>query len=148
METVSLLALCAGNSPVTGEFPSQWPVKRTLMFSLISAWANGWVNNQDAGDLMRHRVHYDVTVIVVACGTEGSHYDKLISHNLNQLLTNIYVTRALLPSCILLHVKINVTSYNKVIIKLTQPTALLLIVCASFICCILWLGHSENITHC
>ena len=31
METVSaLLALCAGNSPVTGEFPSQRPVKRSF----------------------------------------------------------------------------------------------------------------------
>ena len=29
METVSaLLALCAGNSPVTGEFPAQMPVAR------------------------------------------------------------------------------------------------------------------------
>ena len=24
------LAICAGNSPVTGEFPSQWPVKRSF----------------------------------------------------------------------------------------------------------------------
>ena len=31
METFSaLLALCAGNSPVTGEFPSQWPVTRSF----------------------------------------------------------------------------------------------------------------------
>ena len=34
-----------------------------LMFSLICAWTNGWVNNQDAGDLRRHRAHYDVTVM-------------------------------------------------------------------------------------
>ena len=26
-------------------------------------WTNGWVNNQDAGDLRRHRAHYDVTVM-------------------------------------------------------------------------------------
>ena len=31
METFSaLLALCVGNSPVTGEFPSQWPVTRSF----------------------------------------------------------------------------------------------------------------------
>ena len=31
METfAALLALCAGNSPVTGEFPSQWPVTRSF----------------------------------------------------------------------------------------------------------------------
>ena len=34
------------------------------MFSFICAWINGWVNNRDAGDLRRHRAHYDVTVIV------------------------------------------------------------------------------------
>ena len=31
METFSaLLAICAGNSPVTGEFPAQTPVKRSF----------------------------------------------------------------------------------------------------------------------
>ena len=33
------------------------------MFSLIYAWINGWVNNREAGDLRRHRAHYDVIVI-------------------------------------------------------------------------------------
>ena len=53
----------AGNSPVTGEFPSQRQWRGALMFSLIYAWTNGWVNNQDACDLRRHRAHYDVTVM-------------------------------------------------------------------------------------
>ena len=31
METFSaLLALCVGNSPVTGELPAQWPVTRSF----------------------------------------------------------------------------------------------------------------------
>ena len=31
METFSaLLAICAGNSPVTGEFPAQWPVTQSF----------------------------------------------------------------------------------------------------------------------
>ena len=51
----ALLTLGAENSPVTGEFPSQRP--------LISAWTKGWVNNHEAGDLRRHRAHYDVTVM-------------------------------------------------------------------------------------
>ena len=68
MEAFSaLLALCVGNSPVTGEFSSQRPVTRTLMFPLICAWTNGWVNNRDAGDLRRHRDHYDVTAMT--CGS-------------------------------------------------------------------------------
>ena len=34
-----------------------------LLFCLICAWTNGWVNNRDAGDLRRHRAHYDITVM-------------------------------------------------------------------------------------
>ena len=66
----ALLDLCAGTSPVTGEFPTQRPMTRSLMFCLICAWINDWVNNRDAGDLRRHRAHYDVIVMfteVVAC---------------------------------------------------------------------------------
>ena len=33
------------------------------MFSLICTRINGWVNNGEAGDLRRHRAHYDVTVM-------------------------------------------------------------------------------------
>ena len=50
METFfALLALCAGNSSVTGEFPTQRPVTRSF--------------ERKAGDLRRHRAHYDVTVM-------------------------------------------------------------------------------------
>ena len=64
METVSaLLALCAGNSSVTGEFPAQRPV--TLWCFLWSAhWINGWVNNREDGDLRRHHAYDDVIVMV------------------------------------------------------------------------------------
>ena len=34
------------------------------MFSLICVWINGWVNSSEAGDLRRHRGHYDVNVMV------------------------------------------------------------------------------------
>ena len=62
METVStLLALCVENSPVTSPHKGQWC--GALMFSLTFAWINGWVNNHQAGDLRRHRTHYDVTVM-------------------------------------------------------------------------------------
>ena len=33
------------------------------MFSLICVWINGWANNREAGDLIRYRAHYDVTVM-------------------------------------------------------------------------------------
>ena len=45
------------NSPHKG----QW--RGALMFSLIWVWINGWVNNNEAGELRRHRAHYDVTVM-------------------------------------------------------------------------------------
>ena len=65
METFSaLLALCARNSPVTGDFPSQGPVTRSFdVFSLICAWINAWVNKREVDDLSRHRAHYDITLI-------------------------------------------------------------------------------------
>ena len=64
METFSaLLACCVGNSPVTGESPYKGQWRGALMFPMICAWTNGWVNNRDAGDLGRHRAHYDVIVM-------------------------------------------------------------------------------------
>ena len=50
--------------------PRYWPFVRgihrsPLMFSLICTWTHGYVNNRDAGDLRRHRAHYDVTVITI-----------------------------------------------------------------------------------
>ena len=48
-------------SPVNYHHKGQW--RGALMFSLICAWINGWVNNQGAGDLKRHRAHYDVSVM-------------------------------------------------------------------------------------
>ena len=64
METFSAsLAICAGNSPVTGEFPAQRPVTRSFDVSLICDWINGWVNSREAGDLRHHRAQYDVIMM-------------------------------------------------------------------------------------
>ena len=48
-------------SPVNSPHKGQWC--GALMFSLICTRINGWVNNGEAGDLRRHRAHYDVTVM-------------------------------------------------------------------------------------
>ena len=48
-------------SPVNSPHKGQW--RGALKFSLICAWTHGWVNNRKAGDLRRHRAHYDVIVI-------------------------------------------------------------------------------------
>ena len=63
-------------------FPRYWPFVRgihrspvnsphkgkrrgALMFYLICVWINGWVNNPEVGDLIHHRAHYDVIVMVL-----------------------------------------------------------------------------------
>ena len=68
----ALLAHCAGNSPVTVEFPSQRPVTRRFnVFFFIYAWTNGWVNNRSAGDWRCHHAHYNV-IVMQRCSTAES----------------------------------------------------------------------------
>ena len=69
MESFSaLLALCVGNLPVPVNSPHKGQWGGALMFSLICVWINGWVNNREAGDLRRHRCHYDVNVMFALTG--------------------------------------------------------------------------------
>ena len=46
--------------PLCGELTGPGAV----MFSLICAWIDDWVNNREAGDLRRHLGHYDVNVML------------------------------------------------------------------------------------
>ena len=67
METFSaLLALCAGNSPVPVTSPHKGQWRGALMFTLICARINDWVNNREAGGLRRLLDHYDVSVMYAA----------------------------------------------------------------------------------
>ena len=50
-------------SPVNFPHKGQW--RGALMFSLIYAWINDWVNNREAGDLRRQHGHYDVIVMLI-----------------------------------------------------------------------------------
>ena len=47
--------------PVDSPHKGQW--RGALMFPLIFAWTNRWVNSRYASDLKRHRARYDVTVV-------------------------------------------------------------------------------------
>ena len=49
-------------SPVNFLHKGQW--RGALMFTLIYAWINDWVNNREAGDLRRQHGHYDVIVMI------------------------------------------------------------------------------------
>ena len=57
-----LLALCAENSPVTGELPLQGPMMRSFDV-FFDVRLNKRLSKH--GDLRRHRAHYEVTVISV-----------------------------------------------------------------------------------
>ena len=56
--------------PLWGEFTGHRWIPRTKAsdaelwcFLWYAPWKNGWVNNREAGDLRRHRSHYDVIVM-------------------------------------------------------------------------------------
>ena len=51
--------------PVNSLQKGQW--RGALMFSMICAGINGWVNNRRADTLRHHRDHYDVTVMIYIC---------------------------------------------------------------------------------
>ena len=57
-------------SLVNSPHKRQW--RGDLMFSLICARINGWVNNREAGDLRCHVVHYDITVMIFQFALEFS----------------------------------------------------------------------------
>ena len=83
--------------PVNSPHKGQW--RGAFMFSLICVWVNGWVNNREAGDLRRHRAHYDVIVM-------ANHVMKCISgwfgcglfHN-SRITYHGYAMRKILPLC-------------------------------------------------
>ena len=65
METFSaILAICAGNSPVTGEFPAQRSVTRSFDVFFHLRLNKRLSKRSEAGDLRRHRAHYDVSVMI------------------------------------------------------------------------------------
>ena len=71
METYSaLLTICAGNSPVAGEFPTQRPVTRSFDVFFDLRLINHWVNNREAGDLRCRHAHYDI-IVMGKCQTDA-----------------------------------------------------------------------------
>ena len=94
METLSLtLALCVGNSPVTGECPSQRSVTRSFDLFFDLRLNNDWVNNHEAGDWKRHRAHYDVTVMNWGLTWPIWHAESAVNENyVNKLyLFHLYI---------------------------------------------------------
>ena len=77
--------------PVNSLHKGQW--RGALMF-LICAWINGWVNNRDAGNLGRHRTHYNVTVMITyfPCGfiETGPRFNLLICYYHDENAWSLY----------------------------------------------------------
>ena len=54
METFSALLAIFAENPLNSPHKSQW-CGALMLFLLVFAWINGWLNNGEAGDLRRHR---------------------------------------------------------------------------------------------
>ena len=50
-------------SPVNSPHKGQW--LGPLVFPLICAWINGWLNNRDPDDLKCYRAYYEVTAMIL-----------------------------------------------------------------------------------
>ena len=105
METFSaLLVICAGNSPVTGEFPTQRQVTRSFDVSFDLCLNIGWVNSRETGGCRRHQVHYDAIVMSNEIVVSLSSSSKLQRGNIQQSLRFVLVNNALFSNtCPLSH---------------------------------------------
>ena len=78
---------------LSGEFTGPRWIPRTkasdaglLMFSLICAWINGWVNNGAAGELRHHRAHYYVIVMIFRKHKKYLHFPSFLGTEIVQLM--------------------------------------------------------------
>ena len=69
--------LC-GEFTSPGEFPTQRSVTRSFDVLFDLCLNNGWVNNRQAGDLRRHRAHYDVIVIYLCLVIQICHISSCL----------------------------------------------------------------------
>ena len=67
--------------PLCGEFTGHWKISLTTAsdtdlwcFLWSAPWINGWVNNRGAGEMRRHRAHYDVILML------NAESERLVDH--------------------------------------------------------------------
>ena len=91
-------------SPVNSPHKGQW--RGALMFSLICARINVWVNSREAGDSRRHRAHYDAVIMRRSHGYEcatrmqyerGSHW-PVDGSRWFKLIRTLYIVRNIFGS--------------------------------------------------
>ena len=84
--------------PLCGEFTSHRWIPLTKAsdagFRWSAPWTSGWVNNREAGDLRRHRAHYDVIVMIRwLCTWSGTPKHSWITSILRISYLRIFVYR-------------------------------------------------------
>ena len=72
-------------SSMDSSHKSQW--RGALKFPLICAWTNDWANNRDAGDLRRHRAHYNVKIMWSLFWNEEQNIVLLRVHKIHTTIT-------------------------------------------------------------
>ena len=103
------------------------------MFSLIYGWINTWVNNREAGDLRRHRGHYDVIVMVCSIGL---HWVDMLVNHMSPKVTQISSKP---PHANLWSIAVMVL--NQMMFGIHYP----IIICAVLACLVLlWLCHFNS----
>ena len=68
------------------------------MLSLICAWINGWVNNDEARDLRRRRAPHDVTVMFRVDGLIDVHTTARIWAHIEYAIDELYPVSSLILS--------------------------------------------------
>ena len=120
METFSaLLALCAGNSPVTGEFPKQRPVTRSVdaFFDLrlnkrLSKQSWGWWYETPSCSLWRH------CNVKVNSSESISHRTIFHRNRFNELCYSTFSTWHFVPCCTYVQLIIAICNQNVLFIPL------------------------------
>ena len=95
METISAsLALCVGNSPVAGEFPSQRPVTRSFD-GFFYLRLNKRLNYYSAGYWRRHHAPHDGSVINIWDAGYGFSFSTALKYDIDGLVQEIRNSSAL-----------------------------------------------------
>ena len=120
----ALLAICAGNSPVTGEFPTQRPVTRSfdVYFDLrpnerLSKQWWGWWFETLSRSLWRHRNEIKWNVDCVHFPRLCEQFIFTCSHlNLQNVFLFLY------HCCILSEIKLTTTTCNRTLVIINQDS--------------------------
>ena len=111
-------------SPVNCPHKGQW--RGALMFSLICAWLNGWVNNRETGVLRRHRARYDAFVVSSPqrCkrpSNDTAFFLNVVNETVRFLICKIKTTHNIGPSLNIYPRSMQLFTYRKIQVIMSSP---------------------------